>query len=250
MSYKPSLGYTLASWTATAVLSCAVLAVGAYTLLCLVGIAPWLQLPVTFGETTYEYGGMVVQIALTALLLCLLAYLPGVSRVLQLEQSHRSFSLTLEDIARAFDACHSAERKGVFTLDREHDAVMERFAYLKAHPELDGIADDLLEIVAKMSFESKKYGKKYSDKKVKKLRKALRKMDQELDRKEYQNQQMTTWVPQLEAELNRLSKRQTSTVKQYDELMQRITALWEKVQRKREEAPENVVPMGHRTPGE
>ena len=43
----------------------------------------------------------------------------------------------MEDIARAYHLCHTADRAGVFTLSSEFDSVRERLAYQRDHPDLE-----------------------------------------------------------------------------------------------------------------
>ena len=47
--------------------------------------------------------GMYVQIGLTAFALMLLFYLPANARILALATSHRTFNMTMTDVARATD---------------------------------------------------------------------------------------------------------------------------------------------------
>jgi hypothetical protein len=136
-----------------------------FTLASALGYAPWLILPVTFGVTVYE-GGQYVQIAVTALLLTLFFFIPSNGRIIALERSHRSFALGMEDVARAYHLCHTADRSGVFTLSSEFDSVRERLSYLREHPALAGLEPEVLEVAAQMSHTSKHLADVYNDEKV------------------------------------------------------------------------------------
>ena len=60
----------------------------------------------------------------------LLAFMPANWRVLALENSHRSFRMRMEDVARAYMVAHAADREGVFQMSSEFDAVRERVSEL------------------------------------------------------------------------------------------------------------------------
>ena len=44
-------------------------------------------------------------------------------RVMRLENSHRTFRVTMGDVARAYQAAHATDRDGCFSLKSEFDSV-------------------------------------------------------------------------------------------------------------------------------
>ena len=95
---------------------------------------PWLTLPLTFTDGTVVEAGPGVQVGLAALLVTLCGTMPAGVRVLRLETSHRSFQTSMEDVAHAFYVAHAADRRGVFRIPTEFDAVRERLSFLRHHP--------------------------------------------------------------------------------------------------------------------
>ncbi len=57
---------------------------------------------------------MWVQIALTALCVILLIFLPANVRISRLERSHRCFSMGMEDVSRAYRIARASDRARVF----------------------------------------------------------------------------------------------------------------------------------------
>lgn len=127
------------------------------------GYLPWLDLTLSFGGVAYPEAGMALQIAGTALIVGLLAYLPGNARVLALETSHRKFHITMEDVTRAYRLAHAADREGVFHMKSEFDSVRERIAYLRDHPDLAELEAPVIEVAAQMSHLSRDLARVYSD---------------------------------------------------------------------------------------
>ncbi|MGR3484094.1 MAG: DNA repair protein [Paracoccaceae bacterium] len=184
----------------------AIAAIG-YTIAAATGLAPWLTLTAQFGEVVVPEAGMILQIAVTALLACLLAFLPASSRVLRLEQSHRDFHVKMEDVARAFYLAHTADRSGVFTASSEFDQVRERLAYLRDHPDLERLEAGALELASQMSQQARHLADVYSDEKVARARDFLRQRQQEVERQQVQiveaNQianEIGKWAQEVEIE--------------------------------------------------
>jgi len=107
-----------------------------YTLACAFGFAAWLELPITLGETVYEWAGIAIQISIAILLTGLCFFLPSHKRITTLETSHRSFQIGMSDVAQAYAIAHAQDRTGVFQLSGEFDAIRERLGFLRAHPDL------------------------------------------------------------------------------------------------------------------
>ncbi|KUJ80626.1 DNA repair protein [Ruegeria marisrubri] len=158
----------------------ALFAVTATTLSAL-GIWPWLTLEAGFGETAYPNAGMFAQIGLTCLVLMLAFYLPANGRIMALENTHRKFDLQMQDIVHAYQVAHAADRSGVFTLASEFDAVKERLAYLRDHPDLQGLEPEVLELASQMSQISHELATVYSDAKVERARAFLKQRQEEIE---------------------------------------------------------------------
>lgn len=148
------------------------------------GLLPWLTFTATFGEVSYPEAGMVTQIVLTIILASLFFFMPSAGRIMSLERSHRKFHMTMEDVARAYHMCHTADRAGVFTLSSEFDAVRERLSYLREHPDLDNLEPQVLELAAQMSQQSRELADVYSDEKVTRAKMFLRQRQEEVERQQ------------------------------------------------------------------
>ena len=146
------------------------------------GYWPWIGLDLSLGGEPVPQAGMIAQLALTALAVALCFFLPSNARIMQLESSHRSFSIGMHDVARAYAAVHAADRGGVFQLSSEFDAVRERLAYLRNHPDLSALEPALLEVAAQMSHLSRELAEVYSDDRVARARGFLKERQEEVAR--------------------------------------------------------------------
>ncbi len=155
-----------------------------YTMASALGYAPWLTFSASFGDYTVEQAGMATQIVLTIILGSLFFFMPSAGRIMALERSHRNFQLNMEDVARAYHLCHTADRAGVFTLSSEFDAVRERLSYLRDHPQLDSLEPQVLEIAAQMSQQARELGDIYNDEKVARAKMFLRQRQEEAERQQ------------------------------------------------------------------
>ena len=166
--------------TCTLLILVAFIAVG-LTLGAALGYAPWLDWTLVIGGVDYPDAGIAAQIAGTAILVGLLAYLLGNARVLALENSHRKFQITMEDVTRAYRVAHAADRTGVFTMKSEFDSVRERIAYLRDHPDLAELEAPVIEVAAQMSHLSRDLARVYSDDAVMRARDFLTQRQGEVD---------------------------------------------------------------------
>ena len=123
---------------------------------------------------------MYAQIAVSVLMVCLVFFLPSSFRVMRLETSHRQFMIRMEDVARAYAVAHSADRAGIFHAQSEFDAVRERLAHLRDHPDLQGLEPEVLEVAAQMSRISEDLARTYSDDRVARARAFLTQRQQEI----------------------------------------------------------------------
>lgn len=167
---------------AIGLIACAAAAMLGATLGAALGLLPWLSLPLAFGDAPAFDAGRPVQVGLTALLLAIAFVLPSSVRVLRLEASHRRFAVGMEDIARAYHAAHADDRRGAFRMRSEFDAMRERLAHLREHPDLGGLEPDVLEIAAQMSVQSRRLAETYADDKVDRARRFLRERQEEVER--------------------------------------------------------------------
>ncbi|MDF1728151.1 MAG: DNA repair protein [Sulfitobacter sp.] len=184
----------------------AVFAVGA-TVMAALGLWPWLEAPLSYGGEPVQNAGMFLQIGLTLLVVSLCVYLPTNTRVLRLERSHRSFQVGMNDVARAYAAVHAADRKSTFELSSEFDAVRERLAYLRDHPDLSTLEPQVLELAAQMSHLSSELASVYSDEKINRARSFLKErqgdvelFNSRLDQAKQVSTEMKHWLHEVELE--------------------------------------------------
>ena len=152
-----------------------------YTIMCAFGQSPWFTMPLTFGETTFADAGMYIQIVLTVLIGSMAFYLPTNARIMALENSHRKFQMSMHDVARAYHEVHTADRSGLFTLSSEFDAVRERLAYLRDHPDMEQLEPAVMEVAAQMSQQARHLADVYSDEKVARAKAFLTQRQQEAE---------------------------------------------------------------------
>lgn len=157
------------------------LALGGYSLAAALGQVPWLEMTATFGDVAYPRAGMAVQLSVTALMLALCFYLPSNSRMLRLENSHRSFHIGMRDVTRAYSDAHSHDRQGAFTLRSEFDSVRERIEFLRQHPDLRDLESGVIEVAAQMSHIARELAHTYSDANVARARDYLVQRQQEIE---------------------------------------------------------------------
>lgn len=150
------------------------------------GWLPWLSIPVGFGAMGASGeaadAGLAVQIGGTALLVALAFLVPSSLRVMRLEASHRRFAIGMEDIARAYYTAHADDRRGAFRMRSEFDAVRERLAHLREHPDLGGLEPDVLEVAAQMSVQSRHLAEVYAEDKVARAQRFLEQRQEEVER--------------------------------------------------------------------
>lgn len=221
-----------------------------YTIACALGYAPWLAFEAQFGDYVVPPAGMIAQIALTVLVLSLFFFIPSTSRILSLERSHRDFSMSMEDVARAYHLCHTADRAGVFTLSTEFDAMRERLAYLRDHPDLDSLEPDLLELAAQMSHQSRELADIYSDKKVARAKTFLQQRQEEAERQQqlivealHACRDIRKWTQQVELE-------ESVVASQLSQLEEQLEATLPALGYSLGRDSGNVVPLGDRPAAE
>ncbi len=144
------------------------------TILAFAGVLPWPAVSIAYGGAELAWFGQALQIGVTALLVLLAATFPAAHRVMRLETSHRRFEIGMDDITRAYRAAHMADRAEMFGMQREFDAVRERYKHLRELPELAEIDAELLTIAAQMSEQSRDLAETFSDEKVARARESLK----------------------------------------------------------------------------
>ncbi len=166
--------------TLYAICAAALFAIAA-TLLAATGVWPWLSLQAGLGDVAIANAGTYVQIGVTCLIVMLVFYLPANARIMALETAHRSFSLKMQDVVDAYQTAHAADRSGAFALASEFDAVKERMAFLRDHPDLQALEPDVLELAAQMSKVSQELARTYGDDNVSRARGFLHQRQQEVE---------------------------------------------------------------------
>lgn len=189
------------------------------------GLWPWLSLEAAWGDRPLPAFGMAVQIGLTAFLVLICAFFPSGWRVLALERSHRDFRIAMKDVTAAYHAAHMADRKGVFTLSGEFDAVRERLEWLRDHPDLKLLEADILTVAAQMSQQSHRLATIYSEERVARARDFLAQRQQEAEEQQKRIQEalaicreILRWNSQVELEEAMVA----SQLSQLDEQLQSI----------------------------
>ncbi|WP_241462606.1 DNA repair protein [Tateyamaria sp. ANG-S1] len=177
--------------------------------LAVAGIWPWIDLPVMWDGLHVAHAGMLAQIGLTVFAVALCFFLPTNARIMQLENSHRQFSVRVDDITRAYHAAHHADRDGVFNLGDAFESTRDRLAYLRDHPDLGMLEPELLELAAKMSHISRDLAEAYSTERVERARSFLKQRQFEIaqfnDRLEQAKAihgEFSTWINRLDLEEN------------------------------------------------
>lgn len=192
---------------ALVIFASAALVVLAATLMAALGQWPWVDFTLRFDGAEVANAGMYAQIGVTVLATGMLFFLPSNRRVMQLENSHRSFAIGMQDVARAYGAVHAADRATTFQLSSEFDSVRERIAYLRDHPDLSTLEPQILEVAAQMSHISSELANVYSDEKIGRARRFLKQRQEEvesfnarLDQAKHITTEMKQWLHEVELE--------------------------------------------------
>lgn len=203
------LAQNILQWSAVVVFGLGALALLTATMMAAFGQWQWIDLSVGYDGTTMENAGMYAQIALTALVVALCFFLPTNRRIMKLEGSHRDFTISMQDVARAYSDVHAKDRERVFKMSSEFDAVRERIAYLRDHPDLSTLEPSVLEVASQMSHISRELAAVYADDRVERARQFLRQRQEELEQFKSRIEQaklvcgeMKQWLHEVEMEEN------------------------------------------------
>lgn len=205
------------------------LACVAATLAAAAGLLPWLQFTATFGETAVPWAGVAVQVASTVILVALSSMVPALLRVGRLEAAHRSFAMGMDDVARAYHVAHAQDRQGAFRLKSEFDAVRERLAQMREHPDLAGMEPEVLELAAQMSTQTRKLAETYSDEAVDRARRFLQQREEEVERSRgliakahHSARELKRWTTDVELEEQVLESQLARLEEDMDEILPRL----------------------------
>ncbi|KQI68760.1 DNA repair protein [Loktanella sp. 3ANDIMAR09] len=209
-----SIRYVIQIMHAVSLFVVAVLAVAAlvFTALSALGVTGWLTVEASLGGVPYPQAGMWLQIGLTVLLAAMAFFLPTNARMMALERSHRDFQISMDDIKVAYNAVHHADRQGIFSLSSEFDAVRERLAYLRDHPDLVRLEPGVLEVAAQMGQTSRHLAEVYSEERVARAKAFLAARQKEAEDQQEQIlealhicEQIRSWSAQVEMEESRVA---------------------------------------------
>lgn len=200
----------------------AALAAIAYTLLCAAGVYPWFGQSAFSEQISYADTGMYMQIGFTVVMAMVASFLPTAIRMSLLENSHRNFHLKMEDVAKAYYYCHAADRSGVFELSSEFDAVRERLAYLRDHPELGNLEPGILEVAAQMSVTAKDLAANYSDANVGRAKLFLRQRQEEVSKQQKRIKSALRVFSEIESWDQKIIENERVNAVQMDEIKHRL----------------------------
>lgn len=220
------------------------------TLLSALGVLPWLSMQAGFGAGPVRDAGMFIQIGLTALILMLAFYLPANARMMALESNHRKFALNMHDIADAYQMAHAEDRGGLFVMSSEFDAVKERMAFLRHHPNLQALEPEILELAAQMSQISHELAETYSDTKVSRARMFLQQRQEEIEQFQQRieeaqviQNELRQWTRDVEMEETIAKSQLTRLRDELFELLPELSAQLQTPSKDRAPKPSSVIAM-------
>ncbi|MCF6316969.1 MAG: DNA repair protein [Marinosulfonomonas sp.] len=183
-----------------------------------VGLLPWLEITAQVNGGEIANAGLIAQSGFTFFCLAMLFFLPANNRIMQLENTHRNFHVSMDDVAKAYVVSHEADRAGLFKIGSEFDSVRERIAHLRDHPRLATLEPSVLEIAAQMSHEARDLADIYSHERVERAKMFLKQRQQEIDTFQeniriahHTTGELKNWLLQVETEEG-LIERQLDTL--------------------------------------
>jgi hypothetical protein len=248
---KPvAIATSLLQQVCTFVLVFAALCLTGATIASLLGVLPWLDLPVSVGGTDVLQAGMIAQIALTVLMLLLVGFLPANSRVRRLELTSRDFHLSMNDVAQAYALVHSADRDGTFQLSREFDTMRDRIDWMRNHPDLAGMEHDVLQVAAQMSVESRDIAQVYTAEKVDRARSFLRQRQQEVEDYRQKISMAQATVQEIKRWMQAVSVEEGLAEQQLDRLQKDLAEVTDALKLTGYDRPRNVVGLTRQSGGD
>ncbi len=158
----------------------ATVALIAASLAAFAGLLPWPELSLRWGGQYIPAAGLYAQLGLTGFFIMLCFFLPANTRMARLERSHRAFHISMEDVRRAYEVVHNADRRSVFTLSSEFEEMRKRMEYLRKHPDLSHLEPELLEVAAQMSHQSRDLARIYSVERVDRAKTFIKQRQEEV----------------------------------------------------------------------
>ncbi|SDZ31527.1 hypothetical protein SAMN05444004_11061 [Jannaschia faecimaris] len=245
---SPSVAFatSLLQQLCTFVLFLVALVLAGLTGCALLGVLPWLELPVSVGGEDIVQAGMIAQIGMTVLILLLVGFLPANARMRRLELTNRDFHLSMNDVAQAYAMVHAADRDGTFQLSREFDMMRDRIEWMRNHPDLAGMEHDVLQVAAQMSVESREIAEVYSTEKVDRARSFLRQRQQEIEDYRQKISMAQATVQEIKRWMQAVSVEEGLAEKQLDRLQKDLAEVTDALNLTGHYRPQNVVGLTRR----
>lgn len=231
-------------WVSFGAVVTAALGLIAASVLSATGVWPWLSLDMHLGDQPVENAGMYLQLGVTALAVMLAFFLPSSGRIMALENSHRNFTISMDDVARAYHIAHAGDRADNFRLSAEFDAVRERLSYLRDHPDLGALEPALLETAAQMSYISRELSDVYSDENVTRARDFLRQRQHELEKFNDRMQQAKGVVQEIKQWVHQVELDESVAASQLTRLQDELNEILPELGRETTQAPEDDTIVG------
>lgn len=149
-------------------------------------VVAWPVVNVTLADGTVHNAVVYVGVTLSLIGIVICTLVPGSKRVLKLEQTHRDFRVTMNDVERAYNIVHEKDRDGAFNLPGEFEGVRERFEFLKSKSELQDFEPEILLLAAQMSYHTREVARAFNTESVARAEDFLRQRRYELERGEEQ----------------------------------------------------------------
>jgi hypothetical protein len=168
-------------------------------------VVSWPVLTVTLANGTVHNAMYYVSYAVSVIGLLIFSLVPGSKRVLRLEQTHREFKISMNDVAAAFYMAFTADRNNMFMLPEKFDGTRERFEFLKSLPEFADFEPEILTLAAQMSYQARQLAKAFSTETVARAEDFLRQRKHELDRGEERVQTAQAILERVRSEARALA---------------------------------------------
>ncbi len=168
---------------------------------------------------------------LFALLGSLLFLLPSVWMVRELEVARKDFTISMEDVTKAFQTLFAADQADYFTAAREFDRVRERLQYARQQPDLAGLEPDILILAAQMSTEMHELAQTFSAAKIDRAHRFLRERREEIVRHEALIAQVRPEIEALRRDMRDVELDESVLRSRLDQIVDEVGPLLEAVER-------------------
>jgi hypothetical protein len=186
-------------------------------------VVTWPVLTVTLADGTTLNALIYASYAMSLLGIIIAALIPGSKRVLALEQSHRDFKISLDDVGQAFNIVFAADRNGMFKLQHEFDSVRERLEFLQSYPDLKNQEPEILTLAAQMSYQSRYLAQAFSTETVSRAEDFLRQRTYELQRGEQRIEDAQKILQRVRSEASSLALSEQVQDSQMTRIVDEIT---------------------------